>query len=52
MESIIMAKFEQSPSLMEKLADTGNSILINGQWKGENLLGCALMDVRDWLRNL
>ena len=23
-----------------------------GQWKGENLLGCALMDVRDWLRNL
>lgn len=21
------------------------------QWKGENLLGCALMDVRDWLRN-
>ena len=20
------------------------------QWKGENLLGCALMDVRDWLR--
>lgn len=22
-----------------------------GQWKGENLLGCALMDVRDWLRN-
>ena len=21
------------------------------QWQGENLLGCALMDVRDWLRN-
>ena len=21
------------------------------QWKGENLLGCALMDVRDWLRD-
>ena len=21
-----------------------------GQWQGENLLGCALMDVRDWLR--
>ena len=20
------------------------------QWKGENMLGCALMDVRDWLR--
>ena len=20
-------------------------------WKGENLLGCALMEVRDWLRN-
>ena len=22
-----------------------------GQWEGENLLGCALMDVRDWLRD-
>ena len=21
------------------------------QWRGENLLGCALMDVRDWLRD-
>ena len=21
------------------------------QWQGENLLGCALMDVRDWLRS-
>ena len=21
-------------------------------WKGENLLGCALMEVRDWLRNI
>ncbi len=21
------------------------------QWKGENLLGCALMEVRDWLRS-
>lgn len=21
------------------------------QWQGENLLGCALMDVRDWLKN-
>ena len=20
------------------------------QWRGENLLGCALMDVRDWLK--
>ena len=20
------------------------------QWQGENLLGCALMEVRDWLR--
>ena len=20
------------------------------QWQGENLLGCALMDVRDWLK--
>ena len=23
-----------------------------GQWQGENLLGCALMDVRDWLKEL
>lgn len=23
-----------------------------GDWKGENLLGCALMEVRDWLRNM
>lgn len=22
------------------------------QWQGENLLGCALMDVRDWLREV
>ena len=22
------------------------------QWQGENLLGCALMDVRDWLRDM
>lgn len=22
-----------------------------GQWQGENLLGCALMEVRDWLNN-
>jgi hypothetical protein len=22
------------------------------QWKGENLLGCALMEVRDWLREV
>ena len=21
------------------------------QWQGENLLGCALMEVRDWLRS-
>lgn len=21
------------------------------QWRGENLLGCALMEVRDWLNN-
>lgn len=22
------------------------------QWQGENLLGCALMEVRDWLRDI
>ena len=55
-----MAKFEQSPSLMEKLADTGNSILINGNskqdtfwgidlysWERENNLGKILMKTRD-----
>ena len=29
--------------------ETAMSVGVEG-WKGENLLGCALMEVRDWLR--
>ena len=60
MESILEAKFEQSPALMKKLADTGNSILVNGNnkqetfwgvdlysWEGENNLGKLLMKIRE-----
>ena len=60
MESIQQAKFEQTPALMRKLADTGSRILINGNntqetfwgvdlysWQGENQLGKILMKIRD-----
>ena len=60
MESILEAKFEQNPALMKKLADTGNSILVNGNnkqetfwgvdlysWEGENNLGKLLMKIRE-----
>ena len=60
MESILKAKFEQNPALMGKLADTGNSILTNGNnknetywgvnlysWEGENYLGKLLMKIRE-----
>ena len=60
MESIIKAKFEQNPTLMKKLADTGNRILIYGNskketfwgidlysWEGENNLGKIIMRIRD-----
>lgn len=60
MESIIKAKFEQNPTLMKKLTDTGNRILINGNrkqetfwgidlysWVGENNLGKIIMRTRD-----
>ena len=60
MESILKAKFSQNPDLMEKLIDTGNRILINGNktnntfwgvnlysWKGENHLGRIIMNIRD-----
>ena len=59
MESIIQAKFEQNDTLMKKLIDTGNSILINGNnkqetywgvdlysWTGENQLGKIIMNIR------
>ena len=60
MESILLAKFEQNPTLMQKLAGTGKCILLNGNnkqetfwgidlysWIGENYLGRILMDIRD-----
>ena len=60
MKSILQAKFEQNPELMEKLKETGNRILINGNnkqetfwgvdlysWQGENHLGKIIMNIRD-----
>lgn len=60
MGSVLRAKFEQNPSLMKKLTDTGTSILINGNnkqetywgvdlysWQGENHLGRIIMNIRD-----
>ncbi len=60
MESILQAKFEQNPALMEKLKGTGNRILINGNnkqetfwgvdlysWQGENHLGKIIMKIRE-----
>lgn len=60
MESILIAKFSQNPSLMRKLKETGDKILINGNnkqetfwgidlysWHGENNLGKLLMKIRD-----
>lgn len=59
MESIQQAKFGQNPTLMRKLAETGNRILINGNnkqdtfwgvdlysWQGENKLGIIIMNIR------
>lgn len=60
MESILLAKFDQNPSLKKRLIETDNRILINGNnkhetywgvdlysWKGENHLGKILMTIRD-----
>lgn len=60
MESILEAKFDQNPELMDKLRATGNSILVNGNskkdtfwgvdlysWLGDNQLGKILMKIRD-----
>ena len=60
MESILKAKFEQNPILMNCLKATGNCVLINGNnkqrtfwgvdlysWEGENHLGKLLMKIRD-----
>ena len=59
MESILRAKFEQNPTLMQKLVDTKDCVLINGNnkqdtfwgidlysWIGENHLGQLLMKIR------
>ena len=60
MESILRAKFEMNPSLMQRLVDTGNCVLLNGNnkqetfwgidlysWIGENHLGRIIMNIRD-----
>lgn len=60
METIIQAKFEQNPTLIKKLTDTRNRVLLNGNnkqetfwgidlysWRGENRLGKILMNIRD-----
>lgn len=60
MMSILYEKFTQNPILMQRLIDTGNRILINGNnrhetywgvdsysWNGENNLGKILMTIRD-----
>jgi nicotinate (nicotinamide) nucleotide adenylyltransferase len=60
MESILQAKFGQNPTLMLKLAETGNHVLLNGNnkqetfwgidlysWIGENHLGRIIMNIRD-----
>ncbi|MBR3613194.1 MAG: DUF1768 domain-containing protein [Bacteroidaceae bacterium] len=60
MTSILEEKFGQNPTLMKKLLDTGNRVLINGNnrhetywgidlygWTGENNLGKILMTIRD-----
>lgn len=60
MMSILNEKFSCNPVLMQRLIDTGNTILINGNnnhetywgvdsysWNGENNLGKILMTIRD-----
>lgn len=57
MEEICRAKFQQNPELMQKLIDTDNETLIEGNYwhdtywgvcngKGENNLGKILMKIR------
>lgn len=66
MREIVRAKFAQHFDLAQKLLDTGDSALVegndwgdefwgmtrnvNGQWKGQNWLGRILMEVRAQLR--
>ena len=58
MEEIVRLKFQQHPELMDRLIETGNKRLINGNkkdefwgvnpitWEGKNHLGTILMEVR------
>lgn len=61
MEEIVRAKFEQNNDLKKRLLNTGNKILIEGNWwndkfwgvcngEGKNELGKILMKVREELR--
>ena len=60
MESVLTAKFEQNPMLMNRLVETGSKLLINGNskretywgvdlytWEGENQLGKILTKIRE-----
>ena len=60
METILQAKFEQNPTLMRKLVETGDLVLLNGNnkqetfwgidlysWVSENHLGRIIMNIRD-----
>lgn len=64
MESVLRAKFEQNPTLMDRLIATADRRLINGNsrhdtywgvdlytWQGENRLGKIIMDIRNKYRN-
>lgn len=42
MESILAAKFEQNPTLMKRLVETGNKLLINGNNRKETYWGVDL----------
>lgn len=61
MRQVVLTKFSQNEGLKQKLLDTGDSILIEGNtwgdkyWgqvngNGENMLGKILMEVREYLR--
>ena len=63
MKAIVLEKFLQNYRLERRLLDTGDAILIEGNWwndkfwgvcKGEgcNMLGQILMEVRDYINNL
>lgn len=62
MEEILRCKFDQNPDLKEKLLNTGNQLLIEGNswgdrfWgvckeEGRNMLGKLLMKIREGYRN-